>query len=173
MKNMIWSSDDLYAIQDALVEDEGISEEEAWDMACEDLAANLEDEVCNLKDVGNGHLVATGTLVRWNGSGQAYKMLKSGNAGKAITEVMGSFDGDNSFNVYVEDGDLFISQLGHDNPTNPSVFRIRAVKQPLTEDMDRDEDAIYGASPEEIDARTEKLGRKIAEVYGWDMEAAS
>lgn len=88
----------------------------------------------------------------------AYKELKTNNLGKALEEAIQSWEGDNSFEIYVEDGRMYISQRGHDNPTNPSVAEFRMLKP---------DEELYDGEANLLDI-TEPLGKIPSEVYGWE-----
>ena len=53
-----------------------------------------------------------------------------------------------------------ISQLGHDNPVNPSVFEFRMVRP-------ESDYCEIGLSREENLKATRRIGDIVANVYGW------
>lgn len=53
-----------------------------------------------------------------------------------------------------------ISQLGHDNPVNPSVFEFRVVRP-------ESDYCEIGLSREENLKATRRIGDIVANVYGW------
>ena len=150
MKHMIWNND-ICAEFDALVKEnvvEHLSEDEIWAEAAENINENLLCEVANL-NIATNSLVAVGKISRWNGTYHVYKELKARNIGRAITEVLHSFSGDNTFEVYVDGESLMISQLGHDNPTNPSIIEIREGTVEDNTPVGEFASAVYGWTEEE------------------------
>ncbi len=176
--SMIWSSDysNLEDVMDKNRDEFDIDEDASYDEIA-DRARELndeyfEDEVTNLSSIYSDYFVAIGEIVRWNGRGRAYKRLTSDTLGEAIRETMQSFGGDNHFEVFVRDDDVFVTQLGHDNPVSPSVIKIRTVKSELLDDDEfyYIEDLIDGATDKELDERTNKIGKEVLDVYGVDKE---
>ena len=181
-KHTIWKSDSylepefLEGTKAYMVEEgeEDPSDEQVMERAYETNLSYLDDECANLSKITGDYFVAIGTIVRWNGLRNGYRVCKGKRLMEAVMDTMSAFDGDNTFEVYVEDGDVKVSQLGHDNPTNPSVLTIRSVKAELIPDQFEDpEDAIYKASQAQIDARTVKYGKAVSEVYGWNEEVVA
>jgi hypothetical protein len=174
MKHTIWSTDDWLNIYNEYMTDSpALEKSEVYAMAWDENMQHLEDEKVNLKDVRGKNWFAIGTLQRWNGGHRCYRALMPGSIMEAVCEVMKAFAGaENTFEIYVEDGDVFISQLGHDNPTNPSVLRIRQVTDEAMnrEGLDLD-DVIYKASDEDLERDTFGFGDMVSEIYGWKKEA--
>ncbi len=133
------------------------SDEEIWELAYEEVEDRLGDEQMNLDKELSGEIVLIGTYERWNGSFNVYKGLGTNNLGKALEKAVASWSGDNSFEIYVENGRMYISQRGHDNPTNPSVMEFRMLKP---------DKELYGKRRYQLMV-TEPLGRIPAEIYGW------
>ena len=153
MKNTIWNSD-VCEMFDALVAENverHLSEEELWDEAYTLVHQSLDDEVANL-NIATDSLIAVGKLARWNGTYRVHKELRARNLGRALLEVMNSFGGgQNDFDIYVEDGRLIVSQLGHDNPVNPSILEIC----------------------EGTLEKNEPCGHYAEHVYGWESSTAA
>ncbi len=154
------------------IPEEGLSDDEIWNKAHEEIEINLECEEENLNEIETeGEIFLMGTLVRWDGSHSAYKGLGTKKFSLAISKAIESFEGDNLLEIYVDNGRTYISQLGHDNPTSPSVFEFRAVKgydslDDLTFEKDDD-------SQEILLTNSRPIGNEIAKVYGWEeVEAA-
>ena len=152
--------------EEFLPDDEEMTDGIAWNLAYEIVDANLDAEIENLSSI-EGTLIAFGKIERWNGFGTAYKELQADNLGEALKEVMEAFSGDNTFDIFVEDEDVIVTQVGHDNPTNPSILVIRAIKKEYeNEDVD---DLFYEKSESEWRDVTYSLGDKVADIYGWDL----
>ncbi len=166
MKHVIWNNDicemvdsikkcpeDYFDNQDF----ENLSDEEIFEAASNSIQVWLEDEVYNLDKTLQGTIILTGTLQRWDGPRSAYKDLETKNVGESIEKAISCFEGDNSFEVYVEDGKMYISQTGHDNPTNPSVFEFKLVN---SDEMDSDD---FDSNRD-----SKSIGLIPCEVYGWE-----
>lgn len=165
-KRMIWNNDVCSEI-DALEKDcffaesEITSEEEKMDAAYEYINSVLSDEVSNLDVDLEGDIFLIGELQRWNGRSSAYADLETSNIGEAMKKAISKFSGDNDFEIFVEDGKMMISQLGHDNPVNPSVFEFRVVRP-------ESDYCEIGLSHEENLKATRRIGDIVAKVYGWN-----
>lgn len=168
MKNIIYSND-VCSMYDEIKknpreffsDEEGeVSDEQMWNEAYDQIELSLEDEQANLDIDLPGELILIGTLERWNGAYPVYKELDTRNIGEGIVKAMASFGGDNHFEVYVEDGKMKISQLGHDNPTNPSIMEFRQITVDLY-DLDSDDTAT-------LIANSLPIARQVCDVYGWD-----
>jgi hypothetical protein len=160
-RNIIWNNDvcemekSIRECPSDFFEAEDVSDEDVWEMAYSEIERNLDDEESNLSIKVPGTIIMTGSLQRWDGSRNAYKELKTNNIGKAIREAVMSFDGDNSFEIYEEDGKLMLSQTGHDNPCNPSIFEFKRIDEAVLEETDNVEKESYS------------IGSLVSEVYGW------
>jgi len=171
-KHVVWNNDACSAydeiekdIKDGEIEvDDDLSDDQKWDMAYDRINTWFDDEMTNLdKDVKH-HLIAMGTVQRWDGGRVGYKNLETNNIAEAIKTTMNSFGGDNTFEVYCDGEELIISQVGHDNPTNPSIMKIRMIK-----DFDTFEDMLdeHDDSFESLNANTVSIVNDVNEVYGW------
>lgn len=145
-----------------LEDGEDMDEDTLWDKAYEYVEEYLEDEILNLDKAPGGEIILIGTLQRWNGAYKVHKNLGTDNIGKAIPRAFGCFGGDNTFKVYIEDGRMYLSQYGHDNPVSPSIMEFRV----LNKGVDYDELEVG-----EIEANSFSPAPTVAEVYGWDLAA--
>lgn len=170
MKNLVWNNDIQNAqetCEEEYIEEWGEKAEDGYfdehlEEVYEKIETWLEDEVSNL-DIDTSHqIILVGTLQRWNGPVSAYKLLTR-NIGTSLRGSLSAFNGDNSFEIYVENGSLYISQLGHDNPTNPSIFEFR--------ELNMDFDELEDDSTESLLANSKPLGKEVSEVYGWEVAA--
>ncbi len=173
MKRLVWDNDvcDMYdAIKKEPTEffpemdEEDITEDMMWDEAYEEIERWLGDEQMNLDVDKENHIFLMGTLVRWDGARAAYKDLGTCNIGKALRKAISAFDGDNSFEIYVEGNKLLIAQRGHDNPTNPSIMEFRTLKDCYSlEDFTwSHEDTVKNMLK-----HSRGLAREVRQVYGW------
>lgn len=177
-KNLVWSNDadEVYdqILKDSVVYEELVGEPMPedisqvddtviWQAAYDDVQRQFEDEQANLDIDLPGEIFLVGTIERWNGKYGAYKPLGTANIGQALSRACASFDGDNSFEIYVTGSKLILEQRGHDNPVNPSVVEFRALKNG---DMD-----AFTASHVDTTANLKRnslsLGKRVGEVYGW------
>lgn len=164
-KRMIWNNDVCSEI-DALEKDgffaesEITSEEEKMDAAYEHISNALSAEAANLDIDLKEDIFLIGVLQRWDGCGSAYTNLETSNVGEAIKKAVSLFSGDDAIEIFVEDERMKISQLGHDNPVNPSVFEFRVV-------CPESDYCEIGLSREENLKATRRIGDIVAKVYGW------
>lgn len=162
-KRMIWNNV-VYSEMNALEKDgffaESETEEEKMDETYEYISNALSDEAANLDMDLEEDIFLIGVLQRWDGCGSAYADLETSNIGEAIKKAVSLFSGDDAIEIFVEDERMKISQLGHDNPVNPSVFEFRVVR-PESDYCD------IGLSHEENLKMTRRIGDIVANVYGW------
>lgn len=130
------------------------------DAAYEHINTALNDEAYNLSIDTGADIFLIGELQRWNGRGSAYANLKTSNIGEAIKKAVALFSENDTIEVFVEDERMKISQLGHDNPVNPSVFEFRVVRP-------ESDYCEIGLSHEENLKATRHIGDIVAKVYGW------
>lgn len=162
-KRMIWNND-VYSKMNALEKDgffaESETEEEKMNETYEYISNALSDEAANLDIDLEEDIFLIGVLQRWDGCDSAYADLETSNIGEAIKKAVSLFSGDDTIEIFVEDERMKISQLGHDNPVNPSVFEFRVV---------RPENNYYeiGLSHEENLKMTRHIGDIVANAYGW------
>lgn len=162
-KRMIWNND-VRSKMDALEKDgffaESETEEEKMDETYEYISNALSDEVFNLDIDLDEDIFLIGVLQRWDGCGSAYADLETSNVGEAMKKAVSLFSEDDTIEIFVENERMKISQLGHDNPVNPSVFEFKAVRP----ENDRRE---VGLSYKENLKITRRIGDIVANVYGW------
>jgi len=173
MKHKIWATDDWMGFYtDYKTDSPAMDGNEVYELSWQDNMNQLEDEKANLSSVRGKNWFAVGKLQLWNGSRNVFRALKPGSIMDAACETMSAFNGpDDSFEIYVENGDVYISQLGHDNPTNASIMRIRQIKDDLlTDDMDVEDVMWQAIANETIDDVTIGFGDQVAAVYGWELE---
>lgn len=130
------------------------------DAAYEHINTALNDEAYNLSIDAGADIFLIGELQRWNGRGSAYANLETSNIGEAIKKAVALFSKNDTIEVFVEDERMKISQLGHDNPVNPSVFEFRVV-------LPESGYCEIGLSHEENLKATRRIGDIVANVYGW------
>ena len=126
----------------------------------------LDDEYMNL-DVHVGEdIIAIADLGRWNGRHMGYKEYHSDNLRNCL-EVLP----DCEYNEWYVDRDgEFRSKQSHHDGTHYITYR---KWKPEATDEQREEllDKIYNgeATALDIDALTDKLGRDVGMVYGWEF----
>ena len=173
-KYTIWDND-VVAMHDSIAKepaefglDEDITDEEAWKEAYAEVDRYLDDETANCDIQKKGEIFAIGHIQRWNGERAAYKGLNTHNIGDAFIKAIQSFESENSFELYVEGNKLFLSQLGHDNPTNPSIIELRECTGESLEDLIFE----HGDSYDILQKYSKPLGKDVCSVYGWECEVA-
>lgn len=185
-RHIIWSNDvcQEYAwlekqpedVRDMLDlgEDEEITEEMLWNLAYEQVDTNLECECENLAGCKtDGAIVAIGTVQRWNGARSAFAEI-DGDTVADILRFAAQQASNNTVTVFVEDGDIKLEMLGHDNPTNPTRVTFRALRRSISEEgKQRLLDAFYFGDGNRwtlAQVCTKRLGHLPAAVYGWQQE---
>lgn len=184
-KHIIWTTDitdeDLAAAKEEMAENgkKDPTDSEIWEWAQENNSMWFDDEQANLGHIYlTGEIFLMGTLQRWDGKHSVYNGLGTKNVGKSLQAALDCFDGDNSFEIYVEDGRMYLAQWGHDNPTSPSIMEFRAILgYDSLEDYKNDD--RYSICPDlfkNSDAPSELLqhsmtpAREVSDVYGWEYE---
>ena len=164
---MIWQDIDLDLkdwIVDLREEYPDLSEDELTQKMYAINAEYLGDERANLDIQCGTDIIVFGSIGRWNGRFEGYKLIESGN----IKDCLYSECDMNEW--YVDrDGDLCSTQIHHDGR---NYLYYRRFKDGLSEDDREDFLEKYSegkATQEDIDRATEKLGGMIAEVYGWEF----
>ena len=162
-KRMIWNND-VCSEMNALEKDGFFAEsetgEEKMDETYEYISNALSDEVSNLDIDLEEDIFLIGVLQRWDGCGSAYADLETSNVGEAMEKAVSLFSEDDTIEIFVENERMKISQLGHDNPVNPSVFEFRVVRP-------ENNYCEIGLSYEENLKITRRIGDIVANVYGW------
>ncbi len=108
------------------------------------------------------NLIAVNKIKTTHGFKYFYKDLETNILARAITKVLQFNRDDNSYSLYVEDGELLISQLGHDNPVNPIIYEIRMLEKYKSLD-----DLIDDLSDDFIDIyeNSNSIGYRITEFF--------
>lgn len=148
-----------------------VTDSQKWDLAYDEVETNISADLDENLDVEcEGEIFLCGTIERWDGPRKGWLKTGTRNLGKAMRKAMDSFSGDNTFSFYVEhddsnkNGKLFLSQLGHDNPTNPSIIEFRILK-------DSDEDDLSDKTVDELMSTSLSPVKYISKVFGWDISA--
>lgn len=161
--HIIWHNDaveEYEALEKELTEEMSNNEEEVlWQMAYDRISQWLDDEKANLDKKAAGQLFLIGTLQRWNGAYSVYKLLNTSNIGESLSEIIESFSGDNTIRIYAQGEHVYVSQTGHDNPVNPSVFELRTFAV--------DFDNLDDDNTQTLMANSHPIGSIVNEVYGW------
>ena len=173
MKHLVWDND-VCSMYDAIqeepteffpeIDEEDITNSMMWNEAYEQIERNLGDEQMNLDIEKENHIFLMGILQRWNGSYPAYKDLETCNIGDALLKAIQSFDGDNSFEIYVEGKRLLIAQRGHDNPCSPSIMEFRVLKDCYSLD---DFKCNHEDTVKNMMKHSKSLATDVRNVYGW------
>lgn len=140
------------------------SEQERIDEMYETNNDYLDDERVNLGIRLSRPIIIIGDLGFWYGRRMGYKEIESGN-------IRDCFYSDTDYSTwYVDkDGDLCCEAIHHDG-TN--FYRYRVYKDDATDEQIEDlKDKLYCGTATEADVLevTDRLGDKIAEVYGWEL----
>ena len=166
-RHIIWHNDACLMFDDVkqdLKEDpeqKSLTEEEIWNEVYDLINIEL-DDMTQILDITTEHkIILVGIMERWDGAKAAYKETDFNNIGQALRAATSYFNGDNTFEIYVEEDSLKISQTGHDNPVNPSVFEFRE----LTTDPEELEDNTVKT----LLAHSKPLGDRVTEIYGWEQ----
>ena len=124
----------------------------------------LDDERSNLKQPIGGSLLIIADLGLWNGRHQGYRE-------KADADLSDCLDYRyDSAEWYVDRNGEFCGSQAHHDGTNHYVYR--KIKDSATnDDIDDLEVKLYNgtATQKDIDRVTEKLGDRVAKVYGWEL----
>lgn len=164
----IWSNeyDVIESIAKDMMEyDEGLEWDYALDQAYEVNAESLDDEKRNLNiDVGE-EIIIIADLGLWDGRRSAYKELHKKNIRDCFCGTCGDY-----VTWFVDDrGDLMCRDCHHDG-TN--LYMYRAWKPGISE-MQKENLLwkIRGGCAERRDITrvTQKIGNKVADVYGWKV----
>lgn len=172
-KHMIWSNDvcDEFDGLKEMYEDDFNSKERddmpdddmIWNEAYDNINSYFEDEMCNLNIDTKNKIILVGDIVRWDGSRPTYKFTDDKNIADAIRTAISSFNGNNTFELYIENDLMYLSQLGHDNPCNPSIIQFREINPKY---LDEYGDIEFYNNADLIE-KTISLALKVKEVYGW------
>ncbi len=166
-KRMIWSDINLNLedwIDDLRQEYPDLDEDDLTVKMYEINADYLGDERANLNIQCSTDIIVFGDIGTWQGRVEGYKFVKSGNIKDCL------YAEHDLAEWYVDrDGEFCSRQIHHDG-TNYLYFR--QFKRSVSYDEKQELfDKFYDgkATQEDIDRVTDKLGDKIAEVYGWSF----
>ena len=139
--------------------------DDLWATACEINAEYLGDEKANLNiDVGE-EIIIIADLGLWDGRHQAYKLLHKTNIADCLTGTCGDY-----VTWFVDDrGDLMCRDIHHDG-TN--LYTYRAWKPGISHAQRSyfmQKVAIGKATRKDITRYTQRIGNKVADVYGWKV----
>ena len=168
-KRVIWSNIDMDMEtwkQDLMEDYPDLSDEEYATLAEDMNDGYLGDERANLDVTVGDEILVIGDIGRWDGRRMGYKYVEGGN----ISDCLYGSPDCYYCEWYVDrDGEFRSTQIHHDG-TNYMYYR--KWKDGVSFD-ERDEliGKLYNGSAtmDDIDAVTEKLGRDIGKVYGWDF----
>ena len=139
--------------------------DDLWATACEINAEYLGDERANLNiDVGE-EIIIIADLGLWDGRHQAYKLLHKTNIADCLTGTCGDY-----VTWFVDDrGDLMCRDIHHDG-TN--LYTYRAWKPEISyaqRSYFMQKVAIGKATRKDITRYTQRIGDRVADVYGWKV----
>ena len=171
--NVIWSNeyDVIESLEKEIMEnpeDFGVrykDGDDLWATACEINAEYLGDEKANLNiDVGE-EIVVIADLGLWDGRHQGYKLLHKTNIADCFCGTCGDY-----VTWFVDDrGDLMCRDIHHDG-TN--LYTYRAWKPGISHAQRSyfmQKVAIGKATRKDISRYTQRIGDRIADVYGWKV----
>lgn len=165
-KRVVWSNLDLNIRdwRDYLSEEFGnLDDDTMYEKMVEIHDGYLDDEKANLDIPVDGKILVIADLGLWDGRKQGYKEIRNAKLADCLERRYDYAE------WYVNrDGEFCGSQVHHDG-TNHYVYR--KVKDSATDEELADlELKLYNgeAKQEDIDKVTEKLGKMVADVYGWD-----
>lgn len=166
-KHEVWSDMDLDLDdwRDDLQEEyPELDENGLYEKMLELNADYLDDERSNLKQPIGGSLLVIADRGLWNGRHQGYRE-------KADADLSDCLDYRyDSAEWYVDQNGEFCGSQAHHDGTNHYVYR--KIKDSATnDDIDDLEAKLYNgtATQKDIDRVTEKLGDRVAKVYGWEL----
>ena len=165
-KRYIWSNIDLDIKDweaDLREEYPDLEGDELYGKMLDINAEYLCDERVNLDVKVGDVIVKLGTVGRWNGTFSGYSIIESGNIKDCLYT-----DCDYAEWYVDRDGEFRSRQIHHDGTNN---FYYRKFKDGVSDEERSDFlDMVYNgkATQDDIDKVTEKLGRCICDVYGWD-----
>ena len=171
--NVIWSNeyDVIESLEKEIMEnpeDFGVrykDGDDLWATACEINAEYLGDEKANLNiDVGE-EIIIIADLGLWDGRRSAYKALHKTNIADCLTGTCGDY-----VTWFVDDrGDLMCRDIHHDG-TN--LYTYRAWKPEISHAQRSyfmQKVAIGKATRKDITRYTQRIGDRVADVYGWKV----
>ena len=140
-------------------------DDDFWAIACQLNDDYLDDERANLNiDVGE-EIIIIADLGLWDGRHQGYKLLHKTNIADCLTGTCGDY-----VTWFVDDrGDLMCRDIHHDG-TN--LYTYRAWKPGISHAQRSyfmQKVAIGKATRKDITRYTQRIGDRIANVYGWKV----
>lgn len=166
-KNVIWSNSNLdYEDWKEFFDEEypGLDVDERIDMMCELNDEYLDDARMNLDIPVSEEIIVLGDLGLWNGRKSGYKEIH----GHSIKDCLHT---DTDYATwYLDDrGDLCCEAIHHDG-TNHYLYRVFKPDVSDTRKENFLEKVLRGTvTRADITRTTQRLGDKIAEVYGWKI----
>ena len=159
-KHAIWSNNiDIEDWQNDIKEwygDDELTDDEIYNLAYENNMDNLEADKCNLSKELGRDIVIIGQLGLWNGVRKAWKYANGTNLNDIFNGTCGDY-----VTWYVdENGEVCCEDIHHDG-TNYYTYRL--VKEGISR-WEFDEEMALGTN---IDELTDKLGKYVADIYGW------
>lgn len=161
-QHLIWHNDTCEEYDALEKEMEGAEESEIWKAAQHNIDIALDDETEMLDIEAGGDLFLVGIMERWDRGYSAYYLLNTSNIGESLPKIVQSFDPNDHLRIYEQGGHVYVSQLSHDNPVNPSVFELRAFAVDF-DDLDDD----YTPT---LLSNSHPVGAPVAKKYGWKVE---
>lgn len=167
----IWNSNIDFSdwIDDLRAEYPDYSDDKLYEIACSTNDSYLDDERANLNIKCGSPIILIADIGTWNGRHSGYRIIQSGNIADCLEPQLKS---PSDIVFYVDkQGDLRADETHHDG-TNHYLFR--KIKKTISEQrLEKLEDNILSGevTSNEIARATDRLGDKIAAVYGWkDIE---
>lgn len=164
-KNILWDNDvdaEFDAIAKAPIEF-GLNDTDAdavlWQAAQDRVDQALDDLVDQCDVDVSGEIFLIGTLQKWDSSHEVFESLDTKNLGKALCNAMLKFKGDNSFEIYLKDNHLYLSQRGQDNPVNPTIMEFRVARG-----------QFVGGETKYLKKSSMTLGKKIQDALGINVK---
>lgn len=167
-RHIVWSNLnlDFASWKDDLIQEyPTYSESALYEMMVDLNNEYLNDERMNLDVQLSGKIINIANLGLWDGRKNAYKMIDSGNIKDCL------YSSTEMTEWYVDKYGDFRAEAVHHDGTNGYLYRV--FKDDLTEDQIEDFQMkiIKGVLTEDdIEQCTNKIGDKIAKVYGFDIE---
>lgn len=164
MKRIIWTTEVCPQDIQAVMEDYKVPEGEAFEIAQENIAFQLEDEKMNLDIEIDNPILVIANLGLWNGQRQGYKILNRNNISALFSvrcrdSLAATFYAD-AYNVYCDDD--------HHDGTNQYLFRELIGTDSQCSKLCS---AIYNGR--EYESLMKRYSRSIlpyiAAVYGWPV----
>ena len=124
----------------------------------------FEDEKSNLNKSIDGDLIVLADLGLWNGRRTGYGIIENAKLSTCLKQMY-----DYAEWYVTRDGEFQSRQIHHDG-TN--YYTYRKIKEGIDEDtLYEFKEKMYDgvATQEDFDRVTEKLGKAVGEIYGWEF----